>query len=434
MNIPMKFSESATSFSMKVEEEGGGFRPNMGEFQVIHDGQNGATFYPIVSEDGVLSWTNDMDLPNPEPVDISGKDGKDGRDGKDGYTPVKDVDYRDGIDGKDGKDGSNGKDGYTPIKGVDYFDGKDGKDGRDGVDGYTPIKGIDYFDGKDGKDGIDGRTPVKGVDYVDGKDGKDGVSATHYWNGTVLTVTSASGTSSADLKGAKGDKGDPGQSIKGDKGDTGQAGYTPVKDKDYFDGKDGYSPTVAVTDISGGHRVTITDKNGAKAFDVMDGKDGQGGGGGSSTGKKLLGRLELNNTNCTVSESYENIYYDLALSVQAQAMLATAKTSYGTLMATAQLADWYVKAPAFYIGATAMDDSVSENIAIAIPQNANETAVLNITNDALYDTSRMIGNIINAGYPVVLEVYETGGAVATEEVVNAVLEALPKYNGEVTEV
>ena len=282
MNIPMKFSESATSFSMKVEEEGGGFRPNMGEFQVIHDGQNGATFYPIVSEDGVLSWTNDMDLPNPEPVDISGKDGKDGRDGKDGYTPVKDVDYRDGIDGKDGKDGSNGKDGYTPIKGVDYFDGKDGKDGRDGVDGYTPIKGIDYFDGKDGKDGIDGRTPVKGVDYVDGKDGKDGVSATHYWNGTVLTVTSASGTSSADLKGAKGDKGDPGQSIKGDKGDTGQAGYTPVKDKDYFDGKDGYSPTVAVTDISGGHRVTITDKNGAKAFDVMDGKDGQGGGGNTS--------------------------------------------------------------------------------------------------------------------------------------------------------
>ena len=38
-------------------------------------------------------------------------------------------------------------------------------------------------------------------------DGKDGVSATHKWNGTVLTVTSASGTSSADLKGNKGDSG-----------------------------------------------------------------------------------------------------------------------------------------------------------------------------------------------------------------------------------
>ena len=39
-------------------------------------------------------------------------------------------------------------------------------------------------------------------------DGKDGVSATHSWKGTVLTVTSASGTSSADLKGEKGDKGE----------------------------------------------------------------------------------------------------------------------------------------------------------------------------------------------------------------------------------
>ena len=35
----------------------------------------------------------------------------------------------------------------------------------------------------------------------------DGVSVTHEWNGTTLQVTSASGTSSADLKGAKGDPG-----------------------------------------------------------------------------------------------------------------------------------------------------------------------------------------------------------------------------------
>ena len=33
----------------------------------------------------------------------------------------------------------------------------------------------------------------------------DGISATHSWDGTVLTVTSASGTSSADLKGEKGE-------------------------------------------------------------------------------------------------------------------------------------------------------------------------------------------------------------------------------------
>ena len=36
------------------------------------------------------------------------------------------------------------------------------------------------------------------------------MSCTHSWNGTTLTVTSASGTSSANLKGDKGDKGDTG--------------------------------------------------------------------------------------------------------------------------------------------------------------------------------------------------------------------------------
>lgn len=47
-----------------------------------------------------------------------------------------------------------------------------------------------------GKDGRDGR---------DGIDGKDGVSVTHRWDGTVLRITSASGTTSADLKGDEGD-------------------------------------------------------------------------------------------------------------------------------------------------------------------------------------------------------------------------------------
>ena len=38
-------------------------------------------------------------------------------------------------------------------------------------------------------------------------DGKDGTPAVHGWNGTILTITSASGTSSADLKGDPGDTG-----------------------------------------------------------------------------------------------------------------------------------------------------------------------------------------------------------------------------------
>jgi hypothetical protein len=86
-----------------------------------------------------------------------------------------------------------------------------------------------------------------------GEKGEDGISATHSWNGTTLTITSASGTSSANLKGDKGDQGEKGETgAKGDKGDTGaqgiqgekgadgakgdkgDSGYTPVRGTDYW--------------------------------------------------------------------------------------------------------------------------------------------------------------------------------------------------------
>lgn len=40
-------------------------------------------------------------------------------------------------------------------------------------------------------------------------------------------------------------------------------------------GRDGVSPTIVVTEITGGHRVTITDVDGSKTFDVLDGENGQ---------------------------------------------------------------------------------------------------------------------------------------------------------------
>ena len=76
-------------------------------------GENGATFTPSVSTDGKLSWTNDKGLENPPSVNIKGADG---------YTPVKGVDYFDGVNGKDGKDGA---DGYTPVRGTDYWTSAD---------------------------------------------------------------------------------------------------------------------------------------------------------------------------------------------------------------------------------------------------------------------------------------------------------------------
>ena len=42
-------------------------------------------------------------------------------------------------------------------------------------------------------------------------------------------------------------------------------------------GQDGYSPTVTVENITGGHRVTVTDAQGQHTFDVMDGEQGEQG-------------------------------------------------------------------------------------------------------------------------------------------------------------
>ena len=59
-------------------------------------GKNGYTFTPSVSPDGIISWTNDGGLVNPEPVNIKGPAGPAGADGKagmDGKTPIKGTDY-----------------------------------------------------------------------------------------------------------------------------------------------------------------------------------------------------------------------------------------------------------------------------------------------------------------------------------------------------
>lgn len=47
-----------------------------------------------------------------------------------------------------------------------------------------------------------------------------------------------------------------------------------IAGRDGTNGNDGFSPTVAVTDTSGGHTVTITDVNGEQSFDVLDGTAG----------------------------------------------------------------------------------------------------------------------------------------------------------------
>lgn len=70
MKMRVTFTDSSTAFGVQMAENSQAFSAEAGEVTVVHDGQNGATFIPAVSDDGILSWTNDRDLPNPEPVKI----------------------------------------------------------------------------------------------------------------------------------------------------------------------------------------------------------------------------------------------------------------------------------------------------------------------------------------------------------------------------
>ena len=97
----------------------------------------------------------------------------------------------------------------TEAKESGEFDGPPGPQGPQGERGETGPAGPQGIPGQDGQPGRDGQ---------DGQDGQDG------------------------------EPGAPGQN-----------------------GADGFSPTITVTDITGGHRVTITDATGAHSFDVMDG-------------------------------------------------------------------------------------------------------------------------------------------------------------------
>ena len=74
---------------------------------------------------------------------------------------------------------------------------------------------------------------------------------------------------SGEFDGPQGERGERGLT-----GETGPAGPTGPTGPTGPSGADGISPTITVTDIEGGHRVTITDATGERQFDVMDGEDG----------------------------------------------------------------------------------------------------------------------------------------------------------------
>lgn len=79
---------------------------------------NGVTFTPHLSVAGVLSWTNDGNLPNPDPLNIMGPRGATGAagtNGSDGAPGPQGPQGPRGERGENGTDGENGADGISPT-------------------------------------------------------------------------------------------------------------------------------------------------------------------------------------------------------------------------------------------------------------------------------------------------------------------------------
>lgn len=118
-------------------------------------GGDGAVYTPVLTpfddETGkgyTLSWTNDDDLPNPDPVKIY-----DGTDGKDG------------VDGTNGADGADGSNGVTFIPSVTPVSAQGGATGymiswtNDGeLPNPSPVYVFNGINGTNGRDGTDGQS------------------------------------------------------------------------------------------------------------------------------------------------------------------------------------------------------------------------------------------------------------------------------------
>ena len=104
--------------------------------------------------------------------------------------------------------------------------------------------------------GPEGQQGIQGTDGVGIQSVEQTTTSTEDGGTNVVTVTKTDGTTSTFYV------------RNGSQGSTGLAGS---------DGQDGVSPLVSVSEITGGHRVSIQDADGTSSFDVMDGKDGADG-------------------------------------------------------------------------------------------------------------------------------------------------------------
>lgn len=190
-------------------------------------GENGATFTPSVSTDGVLSWTNDKGLANPTPVNIKGADGTNGTNGVDGakgdkgdpftyddftaaqLATLKGEQGIQGVQGVKGDTGANGQDGKSAYQ-IAVDNGFEGTE----TQWLASLKGDKGDNGESGADitateiltklkTVDGQNSGLDADMLDGHDtnyfatatqldGKATKEHTHSEYATTASVTALS--------------------------------------------------------------------------------------------------------------------------------------------------------------------------------------------------------------------------------------------------
>lgn len=101
-------------------------------------GNNGVTFIPSVSEDGIISWTNNGGLPNPTPVDIMGPQGNPGQNGTNGTDGENGATFTPSVNSNGDLSWTNDKGLSNPatvnIRGPQGVQGNPGSAGQDGAD------------------------------------------------------------------------------------------------------------------------------------------------------------------------------------------------------------------------------------------------------------------------------------------------------------
>ena len=270
------------------------------------DGSDGVTFTPHLSAAGVISWTNDGGLPNPNPVNIMGPQGQIGPQGPVGERGPAGTDGANGVNGVDGTSATvqvgtvRSVPSSSPARvtnvgtandAIFNFDIPKGEKGEDGDGRSATIEigtvttlapgspatvenvgtsrdGVFNFGIPAGEQGIQGPTGEQGPAGAQGPQGAQGVKGDD--GGTFTPSVSAGGdlswTNDAGLPNP------PTVNIKGPQGDTGATG--PI-------GPQGPSGTDGHGVPAGGNAGQVLAKATNSDYDT-EWVDQSGGGGGST--------------------------------------------------------------------------------------------------------------------------------------------------------